>query len=274
MGSYANFYNSVNGDRKYDAESFSEWLKPFFVSGVFNGGFQVLANNGDMSVNVNPGYVNINGKTKFFETEKRLTLDAADATLSRIDNIIIRRDDTTRDFSILVQKGTFANIPVAPVYTRNTNIYDLVIAQVLIGPAKIVITQADVTDTRMNSALCGWVASTVTEINFDQITAQFEDFKNQFKIDNYDEFNTWFQTMKAQLSSDAAGNLQNQLDTVYNNLNETNTNLQSQITANTNNSIKKSSSTGVTTTYIWSGTQAQYDAIATKNNATLYFIEE
>ena len=36
MGTYANFYNSDNGDRVYDADSFSEWLRPFFKTGVFN----------------------------------------------------------------------------------------------------------------------------------------------------------------------------------------------------------------------------------------------
>jgi len=36
--SYGLFFNSENGDRVYDADSFSEWLKPFFKNGVFLGG--------------------------------------------------------------------------------------------------------------------------------------------------------------------------------------------------------------------------------------------
>ena len=36
--------------------------------------------------------------------------------------------------------------------------------------------------------------------------------------------------------------------------------------------VRKSASTGTAVTYVWSGTQAQYDAIGTKNNNTMYFI--
>ena len=54
MGAHANFYNSSNGDRVYDASSFEEWLKPFFKSGVFNGELQVTANN-NMTVTVATG---------------------------------------------------------------------------------------------------------------------------------------------------------------------------------------------------------------------------
>jgi hypothetical protein len=32
MGQYANFYNSRNGDRVYNADSMSEWLLPFFTT--------------------------------------------------------------------------------------------------------------------------------------------------------------------------------------------------------------------------------------------------
>ena len=43
MGQYANFYKSRNGDRVYNADSMSEWLLPFFTTGVFNNCFAVTA---------------------------------------------------------------------------------------------------------------------------------------------------------------------------------------------------------------------------------------
>ena len=48
---YGFFWDSNNGDRKYNAASFEHWLKKFFTSGVFTGDLQVTA-NGNMSVNV------------------------------------------------------------------------------------------------------------------------------------------------------------------------------------------------------------------------------
>ena len=60
---YGYFSNSNNRDRKYNAESFEEWLKPFFNTGIFNGGLQVTAQSTpDMTVKVSAGYANINGK--------------------------------------------------------------------------------------------------------------------------------------------------------------------------------------------------------------------
>ena len=62
MGQYANFYNSRNGDRVYNADSMSEWLLPFFTTGVFNNCFAVTATGDGMNISVGGGYVNIKGK--------------------------------------------------------------------------------------------------------------------------------------------------------------------------------------------------------------------
>ena len=60
---YGYFFNSNNSDRKYNADSFETWLKPFFISGVFAGTLQVTAQSTpDMSVKVSPGFANLNGK--------------------------------------------------------------------------------------------------------------------------------------------------------------------------------------------------------------------
>lgn len=201
MGQYANFYNSVNGDRKYDADSFAEWLRPFFTTGVFNGELQVTGGNGDMSINVAPGNANINGKMKNFEVAKTLTLDLADASLPRIDNIVIRRDDANRDFYIMVQKGSYGETPTAPSPVRENEIYDLVIAQVLVAPATIAITQSAITDTRMDNDLCGWVTGTVEEISFDQIVAQWQAYMSEFEEENLNAFNTWFNSIKSSIES-------------------------------------------------------------------------
>lgn len=202
MSTHALFYNSVSGDRVYDADSFTEWLRPFFMTGVFNGDLFVSADSG-MTVKVGTGYVNINGKVMNFEEETSLTLDAASATLKRIDAIVARRNDTDREITIEVIKGTQSASPVAPEPVRSGSIYDLVLAHVFIDKASVAIVQGDITDTRPDSEICGWVASTVTEITFDQIVAQLED-----------QFITWFNEMKGQLSEDAAGHLQEQIDTI------------------------------------------------------------
>lgn len=90
--SYDYFWNSKK-DRYYDADSMGDWLRPFFKNGVFQGELQVTANN-DMSVTVAAGYGYINGKHRHFLTPTTLDLETASGTLHRIDNVILRRDDT------------------------------------------------------------------------------------------------------------------------------------------------------------------------------------
>jgi len=169
------FYNSVDGDRIYDADDMTTWLKPFFVTGVFYNELQVTAND-DMTVTVAAGYTNIGGKVKNFPTEQTFTLELASGTLDRIDTVIIRRDDTDRDIYIEVVTGAYASNPSATDPVRTGAYYDLVLAQIYVAAGTVAITQAEITDTRASSSLCGWVVATVTEIDFDQITAQFESY--------------------------------------------------------------------------------------------------
>ena len=206
MGQYANFYNSINKDRVYDASSFEEWLKPFFKTGVFNSQLQVVQNSG-MNITVKPGNAFIEGKLKYFENDTVLSVDAAHATYNRIDNVIVRRNDTNRDFTIMIQKGTNANSPTAPSPVRQDGIYDIVIAQIYVQAASIEIFQRNITDTRANSSLCGWVVSNIEEVDFEQLAAQFNDYFDDFKTTNLNSFNTWFETIKGILGEDEAAEL-------------------------------------------------------------------
>ena len=211
MGAYANFYNSVNNDRLYDASSMEEWLRPFFVTGVFNGNLQVTADGQSMTVTVAPGYVNIKGKTRWFETSNVLSISASSGSLSRIDAIVVRRDDGARNITLEVVEGTAASNPIAPAPTRTDSVYELVLAHVSIGVGAINISQANITDTRPNTNLCGWVTATVTEMDFSQFTAQFEQYFAEFKAgtladvtqwfaDREDEFETWQSGQEASLA--------------------------------------------------------------------------
>lgn len=207
MGTYANFYNSDNGDRVYDADSFSEWLRPFFKTGVFNGELQVLASSG-MEVIVDTGNAFIEGKLKKFDSQTTLTVEQASANSTRIDSVICRRNDTDRDFTLMIVKGT----TVAPLPVRENGIYDIVLAHITVPASAVEIKQENITDTRMNADICGWVVSNVEEVDFSQVTAQWADYIANFEADELQAFNEWFETIKGQLSTDQAGSLQLQID--------------------------------------------------------------
>ena len=197
---YGLFWNSVDSDRLYDADSFAEWLRKFFTTGVFDGELQVTSAGG-MDVSVSAGYANIDGKVRFFDSATMLTLATAGATYPRIDTIVVERNDTDRKITIKAITGTYSANPTATAPVRANNIYQIVLAQIYIAAGATSITQAAITDTRKDTSLCGIVAATIKNPDFGQWYAQ-----------NEAQFSEWFTGMKDQLTTDAAGNLQTEID--------------------------------------------------------------
>lgn len=214
------FFNDVDGDRVYYAEDFARHLATYFTNGIFNNGCQVLADNDDMSVNVSIGSANINGYRYDNDAIKTLTVDNADGVLNRIDNVVIRWNLTERTITVMVVKGAFAENPVAPDLVRTSTTYDLRIAKISVPAGTTEITQNLVTDTRFITSDCGNVISTVqtpdTEQLFIQIQAIFDNTIDTMTGD----FDTWFEHVKGQLSTDVAGHLQNEIDEITPNVDQ------------------------------------------------------
>lgn len=185
------FWDSENGDRTYSASSFEYWLKKFFTSGVFNGDLQVKATSG-MTLEVEAGYTNADGKVKFWNAPFNVTLDAANSTYPRIDTVVIRRDNVNRQITCEKVTGAYSGDtpqPTAP--TRNSEIFELVIAQIYVGAGVTGITQSNITDTRPNNELCGYITGTVEELDFSAFTTQFEAYFAEFKRNQMADFQAW-----------------------------------------------------------------------------------
>lgn len=210
------FFNDVNDDRVYYAEDWARHLKKYFTNGIFNNECNVLAND-DMTITIKEGDANIEGYRYTNTGDLVKTIEMADGTLNRIDNVVLRLDLTNRLISAQIIKGTFADKPVAPELVRTSTIYDLRLAKISIPAGTTTITQDLITDTRFITSDCGNVISTVqtpdTENLFIQMQTLFEKQINELN----NNFETWFDSMKNQLSSDAAGNLQNQINNLNSN---------------------------------------------------------
>ncbi len=210
------FFNDVNDDRVYYAEDWARHLKKYFTNGIFNNELNVVANN-DMTITIKEGDANIEGYRYTNTGDLVKTIDNADGTLNRIDNVVLRLDLTNRLISAQIIKGTFADKPVAPELIRTSTIYDLRIAKISIPAGTTTITQDLITDTRFITSDCGNVISTVqtpdTENLFIQMQTLFEKQINELN----NNFEIWFDSIKNQLDSDAAGNLQNQINNLNSN---------------------------------------------------------
>lgn len=93
-----------------------------------------------------------------------LTLPLADATRPRIDRIVLRFDGVARTSSLQVLTGTPGSVPLAPALTRTALLYELCLAEVARPAGSTSITAGQITDTRLDEALCGVMRDGVTGI--------------------------------------------------------------------------------------------------------------
>lgn len=198
---YGLFWDSVSGDRLYSSDAFAELFSNYFTTGVFNGGMKVVHDT-DMTIEVLSGWVNIEGRCKKFEQTDDLVLEAAHSQYPRNDAVVVYADYVNRNIGIRVQTGSYSG-QSAPLYTpvRTSEMYELILAYVYVGAGVTEIDQSNITDKRFDTSVCGIVTGTVEQIDLGTITNQFST-----------AFSNWFNNIKGQLSTDAAGNLQNQID--------------------------------------------------------------
>lgn len=207
------FFNDINDDRVYYAEDFARHLKKYFTNGIFNNELKVIANN-DMTITIQEGDANIEGYRYTNTGDLIKTIETADGTLKRIDNVVVRLDLTNRLISAQIIKGTFSDNPSAPALVRSSTIYDIKLAEIYVGAGATSITQSNITDTRFEESVCGIVASTVKTLNTENVYDQLYTKYNEYITKSNKSFETWFNSIKDQLSSDAAGNLQNQINQI------------------------------------------------------------
>lgn len=189
-------------DRVYKAEDWAWYFATFLASGVFpkpSDGLQVVAYSG-MEVRVNMGYAFINGYGFRNPVSKGVTLDRAEGAQNRVDRVVVRWDLVLRDIYIDVLKGVPSAKPVATALTRNTEVWELALADIYVGKGVTKILTQNITDQRFNSALCGIVVGTVKEIDASVLTKQFTDFFNTYSAAVLDEFSVYKQNMEKYLT--------------------------------------------------------------------------
>lgn len=144
------FYNSVGGDRTYDALQFSRMFDGIITDGVFELVDDALETTDGTGMNVIVG----TGKAWFNHTwtvnDAALTLAiaAADVILPRLDYVVleVNASNAVRANTIKVLTGTPATIPVEPALTNTAEIHQYPLAVVSVGAGVTEITAADVTN--------------------------------------------------------------------------------------------------------------------------------
>ena len=150
-------------DRNYNADDISDWYSFIFENGVVKtnnlNGLKVVSSSG-MNVNLTAGRGAISGKGYLNTSNKTFTIDTAPTgTTPRYDFIVLRYDNrqTTSGRKITAElvRGT-TSIPNVNSLTRNDNVYELMLAYIIVNVNATNISQSNIVDTRSDEELCGW----------------------------------------------------------------------------------------------------------------------
>ena len=160
----------------FDAADVAAYLAGL-TSGVFSSAedFPVTAAGGlTVTVGAGRGWVHPSRFTGYSITKREadtLALPLADPSLPRIDRIVMRYDAGARAASLQVLQGTASSTPTAPAISRTDLIYDLCLAEITRPAGSTSISTGQITDTRLDEALCGIVRDGVTGIPTDELLA-------------------------------------------------------------------------------------------------------
>ena len=246
------FYNSINGDRKYNALEMSSIFDGIIVDGVYMsiGDALNVKSSGGMGITVGIGRAWFNHTWTLNDSIMPLTLESSDVLLNRIDAVVleINNDSDVRKNTIKILKGTPASNPVKPSLIKSEMVNQYPLAYITIGKGVLSISQSNI-ENAIGTSACPYVTGVLKGMDIDNLIAQWgtqwaewlssntdawkafmsgntnewKSFMAKNKDEwsdlingNTSEFETWFEHMKDQLSEDAAGNLQLQVDNLNN----------------------------------------------------------
>lgn len=205
MAVSSGFYNSVDGDRKYNALQMSSIFDGIIEDGVYNSigdKFSVTAGEGNQVI-VGTGRAWFNHTWTLNDADYPLNIDQSEVVLNRYDAIVIEvnSSNAVRGNSIKIVKGTPGSSPAKPKLANGeNNIWQHPIAYIYVPAGSSSISQSNI-EYMVGKSECPFVVAAVQSVDIDALVAQWQD-----------EFDTWFENLETQLSGDVAGNLQNQIN--------------------------------------------------------------
>lgn len=192
MSVTSGFFNSLNGDRKYNATSISKLFDGLINDGVYMSvGNALLVNAaGGMNVVVKPGRAWFNHTWTLNDADLLLTVDPAELLFNRIDAVVleINTEESTRGNSIKIIKGEAAEVAAKPTLINTDDIHQYALAYITVGPKVTELTQSVISNA-VGTAETPYVNAIVKTIDTSEMYAQFTA-----------QFNEWYANIQDAVS--------------------------------------------------------------------------
>jgi hypothetical protein len=148
-----NFMDGTN----FTEANFAAFMKSIvqadgYVSGVGSEVAVIQHTPADMIVIAGTGEAWVQGVKYTNSAAKDIAITAAHASLARIDRIILRLTWASNTCAAVVLTGTAAASPAAPTLAQDASVWEISLAQVLVGAGVTSILTANITDERLTNA--------------------------------------------------------------------------------------------------------------------------
>ena len=192
MSLTSGFFDSLNGDRKYNTLQLSSIFDGIISDGVYAtyGNHFLVSPVSGMQIKVGSGRAWLDHTWTLNTTDYPLTVEDAEVVLKRIDTVIIEVDrrDSGRINRLRILKGTPASSPSAPTLTNTDTLKQYPLANILVKPNVTEITTADITN-RIGTSALPWVTGIIDHVTADELVTQWRT-----------EFDTLLDTLQAMIS--------------------------------------------------------------------------
>lgn len=216
MSVSSGFFNSLNGDRKYNAAQMSAIFDGLIVDGVFASigtAFAVKAAGG-LTVNVGIGKAWFDHTWTVNDSILPMTAPEAEVLLDRIDAVVLEVNGTesVRENTIKFVKGNPSSAPSRPTLTNEGNVHQYPLCYIYRKYGTAVINQADITPM-VGTESTPFVTGILQTISLDELLGKWQDELDRFtdarsqEVDDWiaqeeSDFTTWFNEMKADLQQE------------------------------------------------------------------------
>ena len=216
MSVSSGFFNSLNGDRKYNAAQMSAIFDGLIIDGVFASigtAFAVKAAGG-LTVNVGIGKAWFDHTWTVNDSILPMTAPEAEVLLDRIDAVALEVNGTesVRENTIKFVKGNPSSAPSRPTLTNEGNVHQYPLCYIYRKYGTAVINQADITPM-VGTESTPFVTGILQTISLDELLGKWQDELDRFtdarskEVDDWiaqeeSDFTAWFNKMKADLQQE------------------------------------------------------------------------
>lgn len=216
MSVSSGFFNSLNGDRKYNTAQMSAIFDGLIIDGVLASigtAFAVKAAGG-LTVNVGVGKAWFDHTWTVNDSILPMTAPEAEVLLDRIDAVVLEVNGmkSVRENTIKFVKGNPSSAPSRPTLTNEGNVHQYPLCYIYRKYGTAVINQADITPM-VGTESTPFVTGILQTVSLDELLGKWQDELDRFtdarsqEVDDWiaqeeSDFTTWFDKMKADLQQE------------------------------------------------------------------------